>query len=80
MATDAASLASQGSCYLCYGAMTLAQAEELALLATISQGVRSTNDVSPQGLLTQGACYGCFGNMSIFGIMKAVLLAQINAG
>lgn len=77
MATDAQSLATQANCYLCFGALTLAQGQRLASLAQISVLKNASNDVTPQGLLSQAACYECYALLSIYGMMEAVLLKQI---
>lgn len=71
MATDAASLMSQGKCYACFSANTF-QIMKLALLAQLSTNMAT----DPQSLLSQAQCYVCMG-VSIAEAMELALLADI---
>ncbi len=76
MATDAASLLSQGNCYACYG-LSEVMIMRLALLAQISTLQNSTNNTTPAALLAQGACFSCYSNGDVGTIMELALLVQI---
>jgi len=80
MATDAQSLATQGSCYACGGLASMYEIFKLSLLAQISLGQDPARDVTPQGLLTQAQCFECSTYASQAQLMELALLQQIAGG
>lgn len=79
MATDAATLLSEGRCYYGCAGVSTADALELQLLAQISLIFNSTMATDASSLLYQARCLGCSSGASIAEQMKLALLAQISA-
>lgn len=74
MATDAATLFSQGKCYGCVSSRT--QILRLALLAQIAEGLNDM-PVDANSLMYQARCLGCSSGATLVEQMELALLAQI---
>ena len=77
MATDAASLIAQSSCFTCFGTPGEIELMKIALLAQLVKGQNPMADTSPQTLLDQAKCYLCYGNAGMWQLMELALLAQL---
>lgn len=79
-ATNPQTLISQGSCYECYGPLTMGDLMKIVLLSNILLAQNPMAATDPQSLYAYGKCFNCYGPLSPADIMIIALLDQISQG